>query len=200
MCYIVFISHGFHWRSIKVASFEYVIIAFELINPPLYIHFPGFECESFLKIWKSTLMSSIALWFGNLAFHKIWALVAEVTNVCWKCMCFASLQIQYKFYHRCSTATASQLHHQVSFSKQNFGLFDYERVTRNSDSGENSIQTELFGNYFIDFEHSLGEEALELRLTGMCPDVLNWLLWPGVLNSTNFPSSKVWHCDVIIPP
>ena len=26
MCYIVFISHGFHWRSIKVASFEYVII------------------------------------------------------------------------------------------------------------------------------------------------------------------------------
>ena len=25
MCYIVFISHGFHWRSIKVASFEYVI-------------------------------------------------------------------------------------------------------------------------------------------------------------------------------
>ena len=25
MCYIVFVSHGFHWRSIKVASFDYVI-------------------------------------------------------------------------------------------------------------------------------------------------------------------------------
>ena len=25
MGYIIFISHGLHWRSIKVASFEYVI-------------------------------------------------------------------------------------------------------------------------------------------------------------------------------
>ena len=36
MCYIVFISHGFHWRSIKVTSFEYVITIIKT-NVKIYI-------------------------------------------------------------------------------------------------------------------------------------------------------------------
>ena len=37
------------------------LIAFELVNPLLYIYFPSFEYRSFLKDLKSTLPSSVVL-------------------------------------------------------------------------------------------------------------------------------------------
>ena len=40
---------------------SYHLMAFELVNPLLYICFPTFECGIFLRDLKSTLPSSVAL-------------------------------------------------------------------------------------------------------------------------------------------
>ena len=44
-----------------INSKSYHLIAFELINPLLYIYFPSFKYRIFLKSLKSTLPSSVAL-------------------------------------------------------------------------------------------------------------------------------------------
>ena len=46
---------------------SYDLIAFEQVNLLLYFYFYSFECRFFLKDLKSTLPSSVALWFRNLA-------------------------------------------------------------------------------------------------------------------------------------
>ena len=67
------------------------LIAFELVNPLLYIYFPSFECRSFLKDLKSTFPSSVVLWFRNLAirdlkhddaFNTTWPPVLSVDKCC----------------------------------------------------------------------------------------------------------------------
>ena len=40
---------------------SYHLIAFELVDPLLYIYFPSFECRIFVKDLKSMLPSSVAL-------------------------------------------------------------------------------------------------------------------------------------------
>ena len=48
---------------------SYHLIAFEQVNPLLYIYFPSFEYGTFLKDLKSTLPSSVELQFRNLALY-----------------------------------------------------------------------------------------------------------------------------------
>ena len=50
---------------------SYHLIAFEQINPLLYFYFPNFECRIFWKDLKSTLPSSVALGFRNLAINTM---------------------------------------------------------------------------------------------------------------------------------
>ena len=52
---------------VKIASKGTSLIAFELVNPLLYIYFPSFEYIIFVKDLTSTLQSSVVLWFRNLA-------------------------------------------------------------------------------------------------------------------------------------
>ena len=58
------LQRGVNWR-IPIQSHH--LIAFELVNPLLYIYLPSFECRIFWKDVRSTLLSSVLLWFRNLA-------------------------------------------------------------------------------------------------------------------------------------
>ena len=46
---------------IDINSKSYYLMAFELVNPLLYIYFPSFEYGIFFKDLKSTLQLSVAL-------------------------------------------------------------------------------------------------------------------------------------------
>ena len=60
------------------------LTAFELTNQLLYINFPSLEREIFLKYMKSTLPSSVALWFRNLGL----CFLANIISVTWEILCF----------------------------------------------------------------------------------------------------------------
>ena len=49
----------------------YHLIASELINQLLYINFPSLKRKILLKDLKSTLLSSVALPFGNLGISEV---------------------------------------------------------------------------------------------------------------------------------
>ena len=50
----------FTWYAERSSSKSYHLIAFELVNPPLYIYFPGFEYRIFFE--RSEIYVAVVAW------------------------------------------------------------------------------------------------------------------------------------------